>query len=387
MKRTLIEGLLSLGIEESQISRLREALGGQNSQDAYAILTSKRPLSKRTCEDIEAVLEIPSEPVRIAMGSVGSVELEWIRKQIERTTRAAQRTVAPLPSPDIETELGCVYRGDAIELLQKMPKDSVDMIFADPPFNLNKDYPSKMNDSLSEEAYKKWQAEWIAQCIEILKEGGSFFSFNLPKWNMLAGAQLSKHLHFRNWIAVDIKYRLPIRGRLYPAHYSLLYFTKGPKPRTFAPDRLPMKVCPSCFNDLVDYGGYKSKMNPKGVNLSDVWYDIPPVRHSKYKTRNTANELSLKLLDRIIEMSTKPGDLILDPFGGSGTTFAAAELKKRRWIGFEIGPLDDIQARLASLESEKEYFDKIRSQVNSLFLPETKNNRRRIGLWTDDQFA
>ena len=62
-------------------------------------------------------------------------------------------------------------------------------------------------------------------------------------------------------------------------------------------------------------------MNPNGVNLKDVWTDIPPVRHRNFKSdQRTANALSTKLLERVIEMSTVAGDLVLDPFGGSGTT-------------------------------------------------------------------
>lgn len=90
-----------------------------------------------------------------------------------------------------------------------------------------------------------------------------------------------------------------------------------------------MEICPKCFTDLKDYGGYKDKMNPDGTNLTDVWYDIPPVRHSKYKKREGANELSIKLLDRIVEMASEEGDIVFDPFGGSGTTYAVAEIKKR----------------------------------------------------------
>jgi site-specific DNA-methyltransferase (adenine-specific) len=78
-------------------------------------------------------------------------------------------------------------------------------------------------------------------------------------------------------------------------------------------------------------------MNPKGVNLTDVWDDIPPVRHSKYKSgERSANALSSKILDRVVEMSTKPGDLVIDPFGGSGTTFAVCEARHRRWMGTDI---------------------------------------------------
>jgi site-specific DNA-methyltransferase (adenine-specific) len=96
-----------------------------------------------------------------------------------------------------------------------------------------------------------------------------------------------------------------------------------------------------------DYGGHRGALNPKGVNLTDVWGDISPVRHWKFKSRKRkANALSTKLLDRIVEMSTNVGDLVLDPFGGSGTTFAVCEQKGRRWVGIEVESTDVIMERL-----------------------------------------
>ena len=90
-------------------------------------------------------------------------------------------------------------------------------------------------------------------------------------------------------------------------------------------------------------------MNPNGVNLKDVWTDIPPVRHWKFKSKNRkANALSTKLLDRVIEMTTLEGDIVLDPFGGSGTTFAVCERKHRHWVGIEIDFAEDIADRLKS---------------------------------------
>jgi len=102
-------------------------------------------------------------------------------------------------------------------------------------------------------------------------------------------------------------------------------------------------------------------MNPKGVTLKDVWTDIPPVRHWKYKSKKRkANALSTKTLERVVEMSTKPGDLVLDPFGGSGTTFVVCESKQRRWLGMEIDYADEIVERLET--------DDIRAHKNSDFV-------------------
>jgi hypothetical protein len=88
-------------------------------------------------------------------------------------------------------------------------------------------------------------------------------------------------------------------------------------------------------------------MHPNGVNLKDVWTDIPPVRHRKFKSdQRQANTLSTKLVERVIELSTLPGDSVLDPFGGSGTTYAVCEQRHRHWIGIELESCDPIIARL-----------------------------------------
>jgi len=287
------------------------------------------------------------------------------------------------PPPIVfETNYGQLHQGDCLALMHHMQSDSVDMIFADPPFNLRKLYPSGVNDDLNDAQYLDWCESWAAECIRLLKPGGSFFLWNIPKWNTHLSAYLNSRLTFRHWVAVDIKYSLPISGRLYPSHYSLLYYCKGEKPARFHPDRLPMEICPVCKSDLRDYGGYKDKMNPKGVNLTDVWMDIAPVRHSKYKKRRGSNELSVKLMDRIIELASDEADLIFDPFGGSGTTYVVAEIKRRRWIGIELGPVEDIVNRFDEISSDAHLIERIRRNYNCLFTEDDLKVRREIGLWT-----
>lgn len=282
----------------------------------------------------------------------------------------------------LQTKNGKLYNGDCLDVSKKIESDSVDMIFADPPFNLDKLYPSKMNDNLKEEEYIKWTYQWLNECIRVLKQGGSLFLWNLPLWNSKIANFLHGRLNFKHWIAVDMKNNMPIQGRLYPSHYSLLYFIKGEKANVFEPDRLPAQTCPKCFGDLKDYGGYKRKMNPLGINLTDVWYDIPPVRHKKYKKRNGANELSIKVLDRVIEMSTKEGDLIFDPFGGSGTTYVIAEIKNRKWVGSEIDNCEIIKDRFNNISEDKEHLIELRGKLNSLFPSTIKREREKRGLWT-----
>lgn len=257
--------------------------------------------------------------------------------------------VAPGSDPAVVTPLGAVYNEDCLTFLRRVQDESVDTVFADPPFNLGKVYGPRVNDGVTEAEYVAWGQEWITECVRTLKPGGSFFLYNLPKWNVVFGAYLmALGMDFRHWIAISMKASLPIQGRLYPAHYSLLYYSKG-KAKTFGKIRTPIEVCRHCGGEIKDYGGHRNAMNPKGVNLMDVWTDIPPVRHWRFKSKKrSANQLSTKLLSRVIHMSTVPGDLVMDPFGGAGTTFDVAEHHGRYWLGSEIESCEVIAERLGS---------------------------------------
>lgn len=253
--------------------------------------------------------------------------------------------------PVLVTHHGALYNSDCLDFLSGVADESVDTVFADPPFNLGKVYGPRVNDGMTEAAYVVWGRAWIDECIRVLKPGGAFFLYNLPRWNIVFGAHLmARGLTFRNWIAISIKFGLPIPGRLYPAHYSLLYYSKA-KAKTFRKIRTPIETCRHCGGEIKDYGGHRGAMNPDGVNLTDVWTDIPPVRHWKFKSKKrSANQLSTKLLERVIHLSTTEGDLVLDPFGGSGTTFDVAEQHDRYWIGSEIESCDVIVERMRDAE-------------------------------------
>lgn len=245
-----------------------------------------------------------------------------------------------------ETAHGNLYQGDCIEFMQSLGSEKFDCIFADPPFNLNKEYGTKVNDSLSDEEYLDWTYEWIDESVRVLRPGGALWVYNLPKWNLSIGAYLmrNKEMMFRHQVAVSMKSSFPIRNKLYPAHYSLLYFTKG-KPRVFNKVRTPYEVCRHCGGLIKDYGGHKDKMHPDGVSLTDIWTDFSPVRHKSTKFR-AANALPEGLLDRIFTISTNEGDEVFDPFGGSGTTYAVAERKHLTWTGIELGDCQPIIQRL-----------------------------------------
>jgi site-specific DNA-methyltransferase (adenine-specific) len=278
-----------------------------------------------------------------AMQLVRKPRLQWEDRDFDVAALLKDQSVHPYHI----TARGALFDCDCMEILPVIRDEVVDTVFADPPFNLGKEYGHNCTDELPDSEYLDWCHRWIRECVRALKPGGALFLYNLPKWNILLGAYLtSLGMEFRHWIAVEISACLPIPGRLHPSHYSLLYYTKG-KAKTFRRIRTPIQTCRHCGGEVKDYGGHRDAMNPKGVNLKDVWTDIPPVRHWKFKSRERrANALSTKILDRVVEMSTCPGDLVLDPFGGSGTTYAVCENKNRRWLGMEIDFAQEIVERL-----------------------------------------
>ena len=265
------------------------------------------------------------------------------------------------------TGLGNVYQADCLELLQSLKAGSVHTLFADPPFNLKKHYGRNGGDNRTDAEYLAWSKEWISESVRVLADGGALFIYNLPKWLIEYGAHLNsrREMTFKHWIAVDKAHSLPIPNRLSPSHYGMLYYIKGAKPRVFNRDsvRTPVQKCRHCHKDVKDYGGNKKYLNPKGLNLTDVWDDVPPVRHKKYKTR-PANELAPIILERVIKLTTNARDLVCDPFAGGGVTAYVAERLRRRWVVGDINDCDAIKERLISWENGSH--------------PEWETNRKRI---------
>jgi site-specific DNA-methyltransferase (adenine-specific) len=111
--------------------------------------------------------------------------------------------------------------------------------------------------------------------------------------------------------------------------------------------RLPIPKCRHCDGDIKDYGGHRKYLNPAGLNLTDIWEDTSPARHRKFKFRKI-NELRTTIPERAIRISTQTEDIVLDPFGGGGSTYQAAEQLERYWVGSEIADCTPIVDRLMS---------------------------------------
>ncbi len=224
---------------------------------------------------------------------------------------------------------GEVVCADALEFLEALHSGCADIVFLDPPFNLGKKYGSK-SDTIGEPAYLTYMEKILAQGIRVMKPGAALYLYHIPKWAVRLARCLEGHLEFRHWIAISMKNGFVRGKRLYPAHYAILYYTKGP-PAAFSRPKIPRPICRRCKRDLRDYGGYK-KYVENGINLSDVWDDISPVRHGKLKYR-AANELPGKIAERVIAISGIEGGVFVDPFAGSGTAVLSAAAAKMIFAG------------------------------------------------------
>jgi site-specific DNA-methyltransferase (adenine-specific) len=230
-----------------------------------------------------------------------------------------------------------IIEGDCLTVLKKIPDDSVDMTFADPPFNLKKKY-NHYEDSKEKQEYLDWCYRWITEMVRITKPTGAIFVHNIPRWLSYYAEHLNKIAYFRHWIAWDSG-GAPLGKTLLPNHYGILYYTKSKSHKDFKffDIRYPHPKCRVCGEFLKDYGGKKDQAHEFGPLLSDVWSDIHRIRH---KTRRDEHpcQLPVPLLERLILMTTDEGDIVLDPFVGTGTTAIAAKRLGRKYIGIEIDP-------------------------------------------------
>jgi len=233
----------------------------------------------------------------------------------------------------IDNYINQIIQGDCLELFKDIPDNSVDMTFADPPFNLKKKYTS-YNDSLEFQEYLNWCEQWIFEMARVTKPTGSIFLHNIPKWLTYYATFLNKYASFKHWIAWDAP-TAPMGKSLQPAHYGILFYGKKERGTKIYELRHPHKRDRKQGYLLKDYGGKKDKLHPFGPLVSDVWTDIHRIKHNKKRDPHPC-QLPIHLLDRLILLSTDEDDIVLDPFSGTGTTAISAKRLGRKYIGFEL---------------------------------------------------
>ena len=226
-----------------------------------------------------------------------------------------------------------IAHADCLDYLRDIPDESVDVAFADPPFNLKKKY-SKYWDSLDVAQYVEWCEQWLREMVRVTKPSGSIFVHNIPKWLSYYCRVLNEIADFRHWIAWEAM-STPLGKTLLPTHYGILFYAKDYSQLKFYDVRYPHHRCRKCKTLRKDYGGKKKRLHPFGPIVSDVWTDLHRIKHNKRRDRHPC-QLPIPLMERVILMSTDEGDVVLDPFMGTGTTAVAAKRLGRNFMGTDI---------------------------------------------------
>lgn len=239
-----------------------------------------------------------------------------------------------------------VLHGDCLERLREVPDDSIDFVFADPPYNLGKNYVG-YSDDLGIREYFNWCDQWIAELARVLKPGRTLTLLNIPLGAIRHFLFMDSILRFQNWIVWDAL-AFPVR-LIMPAHYAILAFSKGESralPGLIGEaDPTDVQSAPNTFKTLKPLAlGFclrsgcvgsrqVTRMDDRGP-LTDLWWDIHRLKHNTRRVDHPT-QLPPHLMYRLIAIFTKRGEIVLDCFNGAGTTTLAAHQMGRRYVGIE----------------------------------------------------
>jgi adenine-specific DNA-methyltransferase len=227
--------------------------------------------------------------------------------------------------------------GDVIDVLETyVPDESVDLIFADPPYNIGKSFNGRKDRWPSDNAYLTWCYQWLDLCIKKLRPNGSLYVMtatqNMPYFDIYLRKQLT--ILSRIVWAYDSS---GVQARKYygSLYEPILFCVKDNSNYTFNADQIMVEARTGATRKLIDYRKatptvYNSKKVP-----GNVW-NIPRVRYRMDEYENHPTQKPTFLLDRIIRASSNPGDLVLDPFSGTFTTASVAQTLGRESMGIDI---------------------------------------------------
>lgn len=216
--------------------------------------------------------------------------------------------------------------GNAIDLFDKLDNNSIDLIIADPPYNLGKNYGNN-HDLKGFDDYLDFSKKWLFKAKRVLKPHGTIYVFMGVRFISYLYDILDRDLKmfFNSWICWHYTQGIGKTKGFSPRHDDILMFTKTNKFKfNLDSTRVPQKY-------------YRSRNNMRGANPGNVWQ----FSHVHYCNENRQNHLTQKpegLIERMILASSDENDWILDPFSGSGTTLRVAQQLNRNYIGFELNP-------------------------------------------------
>jgi site-specific DNA-methyltransferase (adenine-specific) len=261
--------------------------------------------------------------------------------------------------------MNTIHTGDCLHHLAQLPPACVDLAFADPPFNIGYEY-DVYDDRRARQDYLAWTEKWLAAVKRVLKPTGSFWVAIGDEYAAEVKVRLDAlGLTMRNWIVWHYTFGVHCTKKFNRSHAHVFYYVNDPKRFTFHADAV--RVPSARQTTYAD-----RRANPAGKVPDDTWVLRPQEDESFFRAQDDTwyvprvcgtfkertghpCQMPEAVLERIIRVATNPGDLVLDPFAGSGTTLATAYKLDRRYVGIELSEryAEAVRDRLARLEAER----------------------------------
>jgi|YNPBryunderm2012_1023409.scaffolds.fasta_scaffold00092_18 site-specific DNA-methyltransferase (adenine-specific) len=257
-----------------------------------------------------------------------------------------------------------IYNEDCLTGMRKMPSEVVDLAFADPPFNIGYAY-DVYQDRQSDQEYLRWCRQWLAEIVRVLKPQGTFWLAIGDEYAAELKLIMQRELGLwcRNWVVWYYTFGMHCVRKFSRSHAHLFYMVKDKERFVFNEDaiRVPSarqlvyadrRACPK-GRVPDDTWILRPQDLPEGFRPEeDTWYFPRVCGTFKERVGGHGCQMPEQLLGRIIRACSNPGDLVLDPFAGTGTTLAVAKKLHRHFIGFELSAqyTRRIEARLATIQ-------------------------------------
>lgn len=241
---------------------------------------------------------------------------------------------------------GLLYQGNSIDWLASLDDASVDLVFADPPYNIKK---ADWDSFESQEKYIEWSIQWIAHVSRVLKPTGSLYVCGFSEILADLKHPASKYFKHCRWLIWHYKNKANLGRDWGRSHESIIYFRKSDATKLNIDDvRTPygghtLKYPSHPQAETSAYGKGTNKQrenwtpNPNGAKPKDV-IDIPTTCNGMREKTPHPTQKPEELLCKFILASSNEGGLVIDPFSGSGTTVVVAEQLNRRWMGCDLNP-------------------------------------------------
>lgn len=264
--------------------------------------------------------------------------------KIGKTSKSEQENIIMQP-PFFQTSIGKLYNLDVMNFFVSIPSKSIDLIFADPPYNIKK---AEWDTFESQKKYIDWSLTWIKEAERVLQPEGSIYICGFSE--ILADIKWAAAYLFKGckWLVWYYRNKANLGNDWGRAHESLLHFRKSRK-FIFNADEvriaynahtLRYPVRPQADSSQYSNGNNKKYIwtpNPKGAKPKDV-FELPTLSNHSWEKTIHPTQKPVELVKKAVLASSNSDSVILDPFGGSGTTFAVAEALKRLWLGTEVNP-------------------------------------------------